>query len=67
MALSSARPVTSTDRAVPVATISQHPGFSSIGFSTARQVSIAGMTQPISAQAIGPRPDSSGGCHADVA
>jgi hypothetical protein len=27
---------------------------SSIGLSTARQVSIAGMTQPISAQAIGP-------------
>ena len=40
---------------------------SSIGLSTARQVSIAGMTQPISAQAIGPRPDSSGGCHEDVA
>jgi hypothetical protein len=29
-------------------------GLSSIGLSTARQVSIAGMTQPISAQAIGP-------------
>jgi hypothetical protein len=29
-------------------------GVSSIGLSTARQVSIAGMTQPISAQAIGP-------------
>ena len=36
------------------ATISRHRGFSSIGLSTARQVSIAGMTQPISAQAIGP-------------
>ena len=36
------------------ASIRRHPGLSSIGFSTARQVSIAGMTQPISAQAIGP-------------
>jgi hypothetical protein len=40
---------------------------SSIGLSTARQVSIGGMTQPISAQVIGPPADSSGGCHADVA
>ena len=30
------------------AAISRHAGFSSIGLSTARQVSIAGMTQPIS-------------------
>ena len=36
------------------ATIRRHRGLSSIGLSTARQVSIAGMTQPISAQAIGP-------------
>jgi hypothetical protein len=36
------------------AAISRHPGLSSIGLSPARQVSIAGMTQPISAQAIGP-------------
>jgi hypothetical protein len=40
---------------------------SGIGLSTARQVSSAGMTQAISAHAIGLRPASSGGCHADVA
>ena len=56
MALSSARPVTSTDRGVPVATISQHPGFSSIGLSTARQVSIAGMTQRTQVRRSDPGP-----------
>jgi hypothetical protein len=38
-----------TGRGVPIATIGRHPAMSSIGLRTARQVSIAGMTQPISA------------------
>jgi hypothetical protein len=57
-----------TGRGVPIATIGRHPAMSSIRLSTARQVSIAGMTQPSSAPGDRtPRPDSSGGCHAYVA
>jgi hypothetical protein len=49
-------------------TISWHPGLSSIGLSTARHVSIARVIQlHFNPGERTPRPDSSGGCYADVA
>jgi hypothetical protein len=50
-------------------TVDRRRGFTSIGLNHRRQASIAGMTQPIlqAKRADTARPDSSGGCHADVA